>query len=190
MGWLFYDALKKNGRVDVKGELDRIHTWSENDHGIERSCKVLASSVIDNTYYAAVEFIKGSERKVTAVVCLVSTGNVNGFNFGYKGMDESMEPCAYDCPVKILDLLTPTDNEYALSWREKCRQRHKARALLTRLPIGSVISFTTDTGKVVRLYKHAPGYQFKTTFWMSEAGGFMSKKRIPDDFTVVSKGGC
>jgi hypothetical protein len=38
-------------------------------------------------------------------------------------MDETMGPCDHDCPAAILDLLTPTDSEWANAWRQKCRAR-------------------------------------------------------------------
>lgn len=36
-------------------------------------------------------------------------------------LEESMGPCEDGCPAHILDLLTATDNKYALDWRERCR---------------------------------------------------------------------
>ncbi|MBB6125409.1 hypothetical protein FHS92_003171 [Sphingobium subterraneum] len=34
-----------------------------------------------------------------------------------------MGPYNYDCPASILDLLGPPANDYAVNWREHCRQR-------------------------------------------------------------------
>jgi hypothetical protein len=34
-----------------------------------------------------------------------------------------MGPCDHDCPAAILDLLTPTDSDWANAWRQKCRAR-------------------------------------------------------------------
>ena len=39
-----------------------------------------------------------------------------------------MEPYHYECPKSILKLLTPTDNELANEWREKCYEYHKQKA--------------------------------------------------------------
>lgn len=64
----------------------------------------------NENYYAAVK----SGAEVFAAVALIE-GN------GYKLMDESMGPYANDCPVEILDLLTPTKSEYANKWRARCR---------------------------------------------------------------------
>ena len=43
-------------------------------------------------------------------------------------LDESMGPCEADCPARILDLLTPTDKEYAREWRAHCRANLERRA--------------------------------------------------------------
>ena len=32
-----------------------------------------------------------------------------------------MGPCESECPASILDTLTDTDSEYAVSWRARCR---------------------------------------------------------------------
>jgi len=62
-----------------------------------------------------------------ALVCLLSYAPKSYYNFGYKDMDEGCGPCECDCPEKILKLLTPTTNEYALKWREACWAKVQAR---------------------------------------------------------------
>src|SRR3546814_15426838 len=46
-------------------------------------------------------------------------------------LTENMGPCEADCPAAILDLLSPTEHEYALDWRARCRANlaHRARKL-------------------------------------------------------------
>lgn len=39
-----------------------------------------------------------------------------------------MGPHEADCPARILDLLTSTDKEYALDWRQRCRANLERRA--------------------------------------------------------------
>jgi len=58
---------------------------------------------------------------VFAVVILIQWCN-DKFNFGYKDIEESCGPYDTNCPERILDLLTPTDSEYALTWRQQCRE--------------------------------------------------------------------
>jgi len=77
---------------------------------------------IGGTFYAAVKIKDGAEAgNVFAYVAL--TKGSSGSSFGWKSMEEEMGPYSYDCPARILDLLSPTDNENALVWRNKCRER-------------------------------------------------------------------
>ncbi|MCL6560684.1 MAG: hypothetical protein K6U74_18200, partial [Firmicutes bacterium] len=80
-------------------------------------------------------------REVIAYVCLLHYTPSYINNFGYKDMEESMGPYQYDCPERILRLLTPTENEYALKWREKCWENIQKRKARPRLTEGAVIEF-------------------------------------------------
>lgn len=60
--------------------------------------------------WALVAIIKFSTRNFQTEMCC-------------KLMDETEHPYYYDCPKSILDLLSNTDNEMALEWRAKCRER-------------------------------------------------------------------
>ena len=116
MGWAFYNAsnYKPNGRVDRKKEADE--TFSEH-------YTVIESVMVASVHYAAIK----NERTgaVSAAVTLTATANRgSGSNFGYKGMSENMGPSDAKCPISILELLTPTDDEYAIKWREKCYAYH------------------------------------------------------------------
>ena len=64
------------------------------------------------------------------------------YNFAYKDMDESYGPCQCDCPKGILDLLSPTENEYALQWRKACYEnivKKRNPNGFNKLPVGTVI---------------------------------------------------
>lgn len=84
---------------------------------------ILKSSLINmREFYAAVK--TGDD--VWAFVALVNFSGPNKWdrmNFAYKDMDETCGPYYFNCPKKILSLLSPTDNESALKWRETCRQQ-------------------------------------------------------------------
>lgn len=84
------------------------------------------------TAYLAIRYgpaANETERRVFATVCLLDVHPAaddtlaHGLRFGYKDIDERMGPLRYDCPQQILDLLSPTDNPYALAWREECRRK-------------------------------------------------------------------
>lgn len=74
---------------------------------------------IGGTFYAAVREKRSGE--VWALVVL--TTGYPGAHFGWKEVEESMGPANSECPAHILDLLSPTKNENALAWRERCRAR-------------------------------------------------------------------
>ena len=126
MGWLYMKSLK--GHSGPRQYLDAQFTWERSD----TISKVLRSALVGmRVYYAAVEHILPATgaREVWAAICLVryNPRDREGYIFGYKDMSESMGPYERDCPEPILDLLTPTDHEYARRWRADCRANAAAR---------------------------------------------------------------
>lgn len=161
MGWTSYHATHyKNGKVDRKAECDAL--FEEGG--------VLKSAMVGSTYYAAIKHKSG----IGAVIFLTSTDMKDYFNFSYKDMDETMGPYNYDCPKGILDLLTPTENEYANNWRAACREQLAKKNnpnSLQKLPIGSEIQFTLEhdttlnkAGSVITLRK--TNAWSKKAYWM------------------------
>lgn len=156
MGWTEYNASHyKNGKVDRKAECDAYFM-----EGLNKGFyKVLKSSMVGSTYYAAVMPLKKSngkdengkyiyvdipqdEQRIFAAIFLTSVNNKDYYNFAYKDMDESSGPFQCDCPKGILDLLTPTESEYANEWRKRCyenldKKRNPNR--YSKLPVGTVI---------------------------------------------------
>lgn len=143
MGWLYMTSL--NGFAGPRQYLDAELT----DETPEHRSKVLRSALVGmRVYYAAVERIHtaGAMREVWAAVCLVryNPRHREGHIFGYKDMSESMGPCERDCPEAILDLLTPTENDYARQWRVNCRTRAADRRVQSKKPMprpGQIIVF-------------------------------------------------
>ncbi|WP_328276171.1 DUF6927 domain-containing protein [Sphingobium sp.] len=126
MGWLFMPFTSMGGHRTAKSYLDAQLTYThDNGDGTTRGLRVLASSCPGNrVHYAAVQsLVDGIPGEVFASVCLVrwNPRSKDGHQFGYKDMGENMGPYEADCPAAILDLLTPTTNQYALEWRERCR---------------------------------------------------------------------
>lgn len=205
MGWTWYHATHyKRGKIDRKAECDAFFT-----EGLSAGWyKIEKSALVGSTYYAAIrklrryktekprlgdetELIPESEQFVFAVVFLTSTNAKDYYSFGYKDMDESMGPGSDDCPIGILDLLSPTDNEFANAWRDRCRAKaEKKKAIksdpnsLDNLPIGTVIQ-CGDT----ELYKSAPIAQYKRPFWMvvGERLYFKKKTILYKGYKVISK---
>lgn len=156
MGWTEYHASTqyKNGKyvIDRKAECDKLFnddavSW-DSERKVIGKFEVLKSAMVGSTYYAAVrrtKFATETEPEhscVFAAVCLTSTNVKEYFNFAYKDMDETCGPCQCDCPKGILDLLTPTDNDWANEWRKQCYENiinKKNPNNLSKLPVGTVI---------------------------------------------------
>lgn len=164
MGWTAYHSdLYTNGRIDRKAECDYRLEGGLN----EGRLKVLKSRMVGSTYYAAVQTllkkneqgeyvdIPETDREVFAAIFLTSVDSKVYDNFAYKAMDETEGPCQDDCPLSILELLTPTDHEFALDWRSRCYKRIEDRANRTplgSLHVGSVVEFEAR-GKTYRAEK-------------------------------------
>lgn len=126
-----------------------------------------ACATVGRVFYAAVETpVRPGE--VWAYIVLTSWSS-GYFNFSYKDMDETMGPWECSAPAKVLDALTPTDNKYALEWREKARllveQRKAVRGLKDgdQVVMGKPVTFAS--GDVVDTFtvKREPRWNGKGT---------------------------
>ena len=183
MGWTSYrvEPTYKNGKVfiDRKAECD--------GHFDKNRCKILKSVMVGSTYYAAVAV----DNEVIAAVTLTRVDNKEYCNFSYKGMDETMGPCEDNCPKGILDLLTPTDDEYANDQRKRCYENLKKKRdpnALGNLPIGSVIKYKGYDGKERTLIKCDAAYQFKRPWWkVVKENKYVPAKYIASNYEVIKK---
>ena len=139
MGWLYMQSL---GTFDSpRAYLDDQFTYARDT---VRSTVLRSALVRMRTYYAAVEQARPDRpREVFAAVCLVryNPRDAEGYVFGYKDMTEHMGPTEAECPAAILDLLTPTEAEYAVAWRRRCRDALAIRATRPRLRNGWTLVF-------------------------------------------------
>ena len=197
MGWLFMRSL--GGHATPKAYLDDQFTYARED----RRSRVLASGLVAmRTYYAAVEHVSvsTSAREVWALVCLVryNRRDREGYVFGYKDMEESMGPCEDACPAKVLDLLTETDNAYALDWRSRCRARLADRAIQNARPLprpGDVLILAEPMlfrdGRRLSRFEAVrwPG-KARSLVYRSDAGGLYRIPKLKDRAYVIEPGGA
>ncbi|MCA1656674.1 MAG: hypothetical protein LC713_03020, partial [Actinobacteria bacterium] len=90
--------------------------------GSDLVARTIATAKIGGVVYAAVRSSDDKE----AVWALVLLTEAHGGITYTKAMDETQGPCETTCPARILDLLTGTTSEYALAWRQACRE-HAAK---------------------------------------------------------------
>ena len=124
MGWTHcFDGLRKpNGEIDRRRECDRLLTWCRWDENgnVISSGEVIKSAMVGSTYYAAVRNKDGLVWAAVFLTC--GRTRHDGTAWGFKDMDETMGPHEDKCPVSILDLLSPTDSQWANEWRDRCRK--------------------------------------------------------------------
>lgn len=216
MGWTSYcaETKYKNGRryIDRKEECDKIFnddmvTWDDS-HKVIGKFEVLKSAMVGSTYYAAVKKTKFAtetepeQSYVFGAVCLTSTNMKDYYNFAYKDMDESCGPCHCDCPKGILDLLSPTDNEWANQWRKACYEslaKKRSTNGFNKLPVGTVIKvimpFDTNyfnKGQEVILHKCIK-WGSNRTEWLTRTSPICKfparmMKALEDDYEIVKRG--
>lgn len=146
MGWLSMPLASMGGHTSPKHYLDAQFTYERPatpehpSHGY----RVLESACPGNrVYYAALQrFDDGAPGEVTAVVCLVrwNPRAKDGFVFAYKDMSESMGPHEADCPLRVLERLTSTNDPVSLDWRRRCFATIRRRS--RKLPDGALIRFS------------------------------------------------
>ena len=100
-----------------------------------------------STAYAA---YRTKDDKVCGFVIILHRYN-DYFNFGYKEVDEGMGPCECECPKKILDLLSPSEElytgsslEYSKRWRKYCRENLEKKKTLPKLSTGARYEMITS----------------------------------------------
>lgn len=147
MGWTGYYATEyKKGQIDRRAEcrkyFERNEKWGT----------LLKDAMVGSTWYGAVRLTSTGE-----VFGMVMRTSVNKREFCYKELSETSGPAYYDCPESILKLLSPTEDEYALKWREACRERVVLKEKLRTAQIIDVL-YLYDTvwhkeGDIQRLFK-------------------------------------
>jgi hypothetical protein len=146
MGWTFTN--RPPGKTDREFFSDRFgHPFTH-------------SASINGAFYGVIEVPaekeerlqpddRGMVRLAVVILCKRERSPSDGYNFGWKEMDEFMGPNASECPPTLLKRLSPFKPEalikppptedgfeihapaqYAADWRERCRQAAENRATL------------------------------------------------------------
>lgn len=195
MGWTTINATyyKNNGTIDRLKEIK--YMWEGGNHG---KTHVLKMSIFGTVVYGAIQVVATGE-----VFGLVALTSIDGKEFSYKDMDDTCGPNYWDCPLSILKLLTPTNNENANEWRKRCYLQAKVKkqkAKLSAMPVGTVIEFINEydmiaadgsygrkKGDTVRLVKKQ--LSFLKDVWCDSENGRWFKwrvKMIPANYRVIS----
>jgi len=146
MGW-YYQPIGGRSTADkdtfLRGEIEQIA-----DKPGKAEIKVVKSAFVGSTWYAAVRISVPDQTPYTVAYVYLTQMGRDG-DFGYKPQDESVGPCEVDCPVGIMNLLTPIDQlpgvGYAADWRARVAiarvRKVEARRQQSRIVSGTRIQF-------------------------------------------------
>lgn len=156
-------CLRKGRYYNVRESMDALLTLRTTN----RDRRVIRSCVKHSVYYAVVK-VKYAATKTEmtyAQVCpvkVVPTPGDETYLLGFDLLSERENPKHHDFPVSWLNLLSETNDKYALAWREGVKKAHSAayekantRDILNKLPLGSVVRL--DNGEEVTKVRR-PGY--------------------------------
>lgn len=135
MGWDFTHRAKGQSNLDyfTTGAWPVIDTTKRT---------ILEHATVEHVFYAAVRDHDTGE--VWALVVPTQWVPNAEYNFGYSTQTETVGPGVYKAPLRLLDALTPTDDEWANEWRQGCREYQARRAWVrTNVRPGVTVTFPT-----------------------------------------------
>ncbi|AMG47858.1 TPA: hypothetical protein ACRMT2_005497 [Pseudomonas aeruginosa] len=131
MGWLFSSRTRSELIRDLIQPEDRERA----------SVRIIAHTLRGNVLWSVVEITAKAEGVHQDLapgesLCYIRCDLLqrSGGQWGYKGMDESMSPYYYTCPLRYLEMA----KEISPDWREKVRAYHAQRrrpAALSQLAV-------------------------------------------------------
>lgn len=130
--------------------------------------------VIDMSNYGATYYLACRSAVDGSIFAMVFLTSRQDGEFAYKAMHECEHPYRYKCPKRILDKLSPTDNDHANAWRKECAL-HRAKKNV-KLPYGTEIEFKkpvefVDGEKLSKFRKVKMGGK-RNIFYSLEQGGY------------------
>lgn len=170
MGWTGYTVYSKD---DVYGEIEKLFDDRMKD-GRDRF-DIRAHAVYGSTHYVAA--YDAYDDKVKAWIILTHYSQKN-CELLYKDLSEFCGGEYRGVPLKLLDMLSETDNEYSLAWRKNARDWHARESWLkSRLQPGAVVklNYGFDYGSGDEFeFKLVRGNR-KRGFWFSLDNGMYGR---------------
>jgi len=87
-------------------------------------------------YYAAIK-----DNDTDEVFALITLTQRRGAELFRKELGENDGPMYFGANAKVLDLLTPTDKEFANAWRDNCRNAALTKTTTRKVTNGDLIEF-------------------------------------------------
>ncbi|WP_445487880.1 hypothetical protein [Rhodopseudomonas sp. RCAM05734] len=113
--------------IRISGDLaEALEAWVVQRYG--KVVDIEVGGVNEGEYaavaYAAVEDAQAGEGTVEGVVLLLKHDPEGGSDsYLINDMGENEGPVVDFCPIRILDQLSPTEDQLAIHWRDRCREQ-------------------------------------------------------------------
>lgn len=140
-----------------------------------RKYKCLDVALTFKEMYAAVELIHKDtgKREVVAICAMLQYTRDGHYNFGKKMMDETMGPYMYACPRRILEMLTPTDNEFAQGWRKRNWERINRQINRQKIGFGDTVRFEEPVDGFGAVFTKVKYGRRRNVFRSEQTGGLV-----------------
>jgi hypothetical protein len=158
MGWTYESKpFGKTAREHMRDKFTQAHVPGE-----KAGYTVLHDTADIRNYWAIVELTyPDGQKKIFCAVCLIN--HCRGYyNFGYKDMEEEMGPCDSIPPIsffrKLEGIIPPeTVNDWARSWRDRCRAYYAKSERVKELKAGQVLKRHDGDYTLMRRYERKRG---------------------------------
>ena len=121
MGWT--TSTQWRNKAEIIADRVRTQTWKQADHDVTDT--VIAHCVRGICLWKVHERNTGGKvRRYIGLDLIKNFGKDEGF--GYKDMDESVQPYYYDCPLKYLDMVPEVSSQ---EWRDEVTKYHARRGI-------------------------------------------------------------
>ena len=92
----------------------------------------------------------------SVVYCIIAVVHIQPKGYSERVFCETDGVGYYNCPARLLNMLTPTKNEYALAWRQNCRARIQRRKDMCMVE-GAVFVKAKAPERTITLTEHLRG---------------------------------
>jgi len=143
--------------------------------------------------------VRGRDDLVFGVAIETAWRHRDYHNFGYKDHEEGMGPYLYNCPARILDLLSPVESLYtgdpamwAARWRDECRKRIASRKAKPKLKAGMTIRLAEPLrfkdGRTLQAFYVRSAHPLRLTDPAYPAGAWyrVPRRVLDEGFEVVN----
>lgn len=152
------------GTIERRVRFDSIEERTEYIRSLFKEDNVLYLSRVGTTYYVAIEHTDEVKAYIVTTYQKTNPHYMNDYCFGYRIECEDAGPHHWEAPYALLNLLTPTENDYACEWRAKCARTLHNRATLKGVAPGTCVRVADSASELFYCVRKRDGGKM----WINE----------------------